>query len=182
MKTDESITIGELARRFGISRATLLYYESTGILVPGARTASGYRVYTEADAGRLAKIRMFREAGMAVAQIGPMLGDDTGTLALERRLEEINREMAALREQQRVLLSLLGPDGTRARSRTMDKETWLAVLHEAGLDDEGARDWHESFEGTAPEAHEDFLESLGLSPAEVAAIRLESRKRRGGEA
>jgi hypothetical protein len=38
--------------------------------------------------------------------------------------------------------------------------------------------WHAEFERQAPEAHEDFLASLGIPPAERALIRKRSRRAR----
>jgi len=35
----------QLAGRFGLSRSTLLYYDSIGLLSPSERTASNYRLY-----------------------------------------------------------------------------------------------------------------------------------------
>ncbi len=41
-----SMKIGELARQAQINPRTLRYYERIGLLVPSARTAAGYRLYT----------------------------------------------------------------------------------------------------------------------------------------
>ena len=38
-------------------------------------------------------------------------------------------------------------------------------------------DWHAVFERQSPEAHQDFLESLGLPAAEIAGIRKYARER-----
>ncbi len=48
-----TLKIGEVARRFGLNVHTLWYYKGLGLL-PAARRESGYRVYSEADAERLA--------------------------------------------------------------------------------------------------------------------------------
>jgi hypothetical protein len=40
-----------------------------------------------------------------------------------------------------------------------------------GLSDDEMRRWHANFERTMPEAHADFLHSLGLGPGEVRRIR-----------
>ena len=48
-----SWTVGRLARRFGLSRSTLLYYDSVGLLRPSDRSPAGYRLYTEKDLSRL---------------------------------------------------------------------------------------------------------------------------------
>ena len=38
-------TAGKLARRYALSRSTLLYYHRIGLLVPSGRSAANYRVY-----------------------------------------------------------------------------------------------------------------------------------------
>ena len=45
-------TVGRLARAFGLSRSTLLYYDSIGLLRPTGRSPANYRLYTRAD-GRM---------------------------------------------------------------------------------------------------------------------------------
>lgn len=45
-KRGETMRIGELARRTGVSERMLRYYEQEGLLRP-ARTTSGYRDYGE---------------------------------------------------------------------------------------------------------------------------------------
>ncbi len=50
------LTISTLARRAGLSRSTLLYYESKGLLRRPPRTAGNYRAYTEEHAARLQQI------------------------------------------------------------------------------------------------------------------------------
>jgi DNA-binding transcriptional MerR regulator len=43
------ITVGEAARRAGVSAKAVRLYESRGILPPAERTEAGYRTYTEGD-------------------------------------------------------------------------------------------------------------------------------------
>jgi len=45
-------TVGSLARSFGLSRSTLLYYDSIGLCKPSGRSAANYRTYTENDRAR----------------------------------------------------------------------------------------------------------------------------------
>jgi len=47
----------------------------------------------------------------------------------------------------------------------------VAVLRGAGLDDAAMGQWHVAFERMSPEAHQDFLESLGMCAPEIAEIR-----------
>lgn len=51
------IQVGELAKRAGITVRTLHHYEQTGLLLPSARSAAGYRLYNLADVQRLHMIQ-----------------------------------------------------------------------------------------------------------------------------
>jgi len=166
-----SLSIGQLARRCGISRSTLLYYEELGLLAP-ARTAAGYRRYSEADAVRTEQIRAWRATGMDVPAISILLRDGEHAGPIERRLQEIAADMTRLREQQDVLLRVLG----RTPSAGIDKAGWSALLRAAGLDDAAMERWHALFEQQAPQAHETFLRSLGLGAGEIERIRGWSRR------
>ncbi|WP_395404341.1 hypothetical protein ACHMW6_35450 [Pseudoduganella sp. UC29_106] len=102
-----------------------------------------------------------------------MQGGDQATL-IERRLRDIHREIAQLREQQDVLLQLLraGASGPVAAGEpAMTKERWTAMLRAAGLDDDAMARWHALFEHQSPQAHEDFLRSLNLPAGEIERIR-----------
>jgi DNA-binding transcriptional MerR regulator len=46
-------TISALARRFSLSRSTLLYYDSIGVLAPTSRSRAGYRLYGDDAVRRL---------------------------------------------------------------------------------------------------------------------------------
>lgn len=54
------LTVTQLARQFGISRATLLYYEREGLLTPVCRSENGYRWYGEKEVSLLGDILAYR--------------------------------------------------------------------------------------------------------------------------
>ena len=58
----------------------------------------------------------------------------------------------------------------------INKERWVEIMRAAGLKDEDMRNWHVQFEKMEPEAHQEFLESLGIKPDEIKKIREWSRK------
>lgn len=171
-------TITRLAREVGLSRSALLYYDSIGLLRPSARSRAGYRLYTEEDRRRLLAICGYREAGVALERIAQLLdaAPDRAAHILEDRLRALNDEIAALREQQRVVVRLLEGRVTQPSARAMDKQGWVALLRAAGLDDAGMHRWHVEFERRSPEGHQDFLESLGIPPEDAARIRTWSRE------
>ena len=166
-------TIGRLAARFGITRSTLLYYDSIGLLRPAGRSQGSYRLYSEKDAVRLEQIRTYRAAGLSLDDIKKILDGPEHDFkeVLENRLEELNSEMALLKSQQRVLIELLKNDELFEKFRVMNKETWVSLLEASGFSEDDMFNWHVEFERTAPEKHQKFLEFLGIPEDEITAIR-----------
>ncbi len=158
-------TVGQLGKLSGLSRSTLLYYDEIGLLSPAARSSSGYRLYSESDVQRMERIMTYRNAGLSLNVIGKLLqADDTSTpVVLERHLLRVNEEIARLRQQQHVIAQLLGDAQVLRKSRSMTKDQWITLLASTGLNEEGMHKWHMEFEKMSPDAHQDFLESLGCS-------------------
>ena len=171
------LTIGQVARKYGLSRSTLIYYDNTGVLSPSGRSEANYRLYSERDLQELDRIMLFRSAGLPLEAIKALPGKQDGDVdaALEQRLSAINTEIQGLRSQQQVILRILGCNNRARDSRVLTKETWVSILEAAGLDEQGMRAWHVGFEKTSPEAHQDFLESIGIDTEEINLIRQWSR-------
>jgi DNA-binding transcriptional MerR regulator len=176
--------IGQLARRFGISRSTLLYYDSIGLFSPSGRSKSNYRTYTEADVRRLEQISTYRRTGLTLADIKKLMkrqGKTGLSRLLKKRLDELNKEIRALRSQQHFIVKLLKNNRAISKVRVMDKESWIRLLQSAGVDQASRDKWHAEFERLSPEGHRDFLESLGIPGEEIAVIRKLSRAGCGAE-
>ena len=171
-------TIGQIGKRFGLSRSTLLYYDAIGLLSPSGRSEANYRLYTDSDMRRMEQIKTFRDTGLPLSAIKDLLQPDQSlpSVILAQRLQSINGEIEQLRQQQRIIVRLLGPAHAFADSRTMDKARWVSILESTGLDEDGMSKWHAEFERSAPQAHQDFLESIGIEPEEIALIRERSRE------
>ena len=167
-----SLTISRLARQFDLARSTLLYYDRIGLLRANQHSSAGYRLYDAQAVERLKRIVELRSAGMSLATVKRVLETSTPLAdALEQQVALLNRQLAQLRAQQRVVLTLLQSRSAARRARSMSKASWTRMFRSIGLSDEDMRQWHAHFERTMPEAHRDFLESLGLDPAEVRRIR-----------
>lgn len=163
-----------MGQRFGLSRSTLLYYDSIGLLKPARRSSSNYRLYGGDEVRRMEQIELYRQAGLPLAEIARVLDhQDPGSLEqlLEQRLNALNDEIGTLRRQQRLLLELSRNGALSSRAKVVDKDTWVGMLRAAGMNEEEMLRWHREFERSAPNGHQDFLESLGLSAGEVARIR-----------
>lgn len=165
------LTVTAFARKYGLARSTLLHYHRLQLLKPTGRSAAGYRLYGPEAASRLERIVELREAGLSLRNIRRVL-DSAAPLGelLEEQIGSLNRQVAALRAQQRVSLSLLELTAKR-KPRTLSKEGWTEMFRAIGMSDEDMHQWHVNFEKTMPDAHADFLESLGLDEAEVRRVR-----------
>jgi DNA-binding transcriptional MerR regulator len=171
------MTVSTLARRCGVSRSTLLYYESMGLLPRPPRTAGNYRAYAEKDLLRLQQIGVYRKVGLGLAAIREVL-DSPGSGAariLERRLVEIDAEIEALRGHQRAILRLLQRSHAFRRREMITKDKWVAIMRAAGFTEPDMHRWHREFEKSAPDEHQEFLEFLHIPADEIKAIREWSR-------
>jgi len=167
------VTVTELARACGLSRATVLYYESRGLLAPARRSAGNYRVYGEKDLARLRQLCSYRNSGLTLRDIRSVLDRPRSEAAgvLERRLQEIATEVEKLREHQRAIARLLKDTDRFRRMKMVTKEKWVSIMRATGFSDEDMHRWHAQFEKTAPEEHQEFLEFLHIPPDEVKSIR-----------
>jgi DNA-binding transcriptional MerR regulator len=171
------VTISALARRHGLSRSTLLYYDRIGLLKPSGRTPSGYREYTDRDEERLGQICLYRRTGLSLAEIRRLLDRPRKELAaaLEGQLFELSTEIEALRDRQRIIVGLLKKPRLLERAGVMTRETWTELLRASGFTEEDMRRWHRDFERLEPRRHQRFLAFLGIPPEEIRKIRAWAR-------
>lgn len=98
--------IGEAARCVGMSVEGLRFYERRGLVRPARRTASGYRLYGEAQVDSLRFIRAAQEMGFSLREIQGLLtlreGTDDSCSSmrgqLQDKLETVQRRIELLRE------------------------------------------------------------------------------------
>jgi MerR family transcriptional regulator, thiopeptide resistance regulator len=176
VRQQKNYTISKLGLLFGLSRSTLLYYDRIGLLIPSGRTQAGYRCYSETDCLRLERICGFRRAGLALEEIRAILASGkTSAAVLERRFHEIGKEISILKVKQGLLSRMLTGIASANCPPTVDRNLWVEMLRAAGMDDWAMARWHAEFEQRAPEAHREFLLSLGIPERETLEIRKWSR-------
>ena len=169
----KTYTISQLAKRAGLSRSTLLYYDRMGLLATYGRSPANYRLYNDESIQQLERICVLREAGLSLKDIQNILSTPPGQSAgiLERRLAELGAEAVRIRRQQHQIAAMLKQIPGDRPAQVMDKEAWVQLLADSGMDEEDMRKWHIEFERSAPNMHREFLLSLGIPPAEVKSIR-----------
>jgi DNA-binding transcriptional MerR regulator len=167
------MTVTRLARSCNLSRTTVLYYESIGLLKRPPRTSGNYRSYSERDLDRLRQICMYRDAGLTLADIRFLLDARTNDASevLRRRFVEIGAGIERLREHQRAIARLLRGTDQLRRNHVVTKEKWTSIMRAAGFSENDMRRWHKEFEKSAPQEHQEFLEFLHIPPDEIKSIR-----------
>lgn len=73
MKTQNSYKIGQLAGLTGLTADTIRFYETKGLITPGKRSASGYRLYTQVDVATLQFIQRAKRVGFTLDEIHELL-------------------------------------------------------------------------------------------------------------
>jgi MerR family mercuric resistance operon transcriptional regulator len=105
------LTIGQLSKLTGVNIETIRYYEKIGMLPAPPRTASGRRIYGDAEARILAFIRRSRELGLSADDVRTLLrlgGPEKASCREVRKiasthLDDIRTKIADLRKLERLL-------------------------------------------------------------------------------
>ena len=123
------LKVGELARYTGLTVRALHHYDAIGLLAPSARSEAGYRLYNAADIGRLHAIQALRLLGLPLAEIGGLLGAESGSLPaiIQRQIASLDQQIAqasALRERLALLEERL------VEGAQPDMKDWLATLEQ----------------------------------------------------
>ncbi|MBN1378335.1 MAG: MerR family transcriptional regulator [Gammaproteobacteria bacterium] len=167
------LTVSNLAKRFRVSRATILYYERQGLLQPACRSNNGYRWYGDSEVERFENIMAYRSFGVPVADIPSLIEQNKGDSheeILRRQFSSLEREIQKLRRQQRAIVNFL-EHPELLEEKMVTKERWIEIMRAAGMEDDDMRNWHRQFEKLEPEAHQEFLQSLNIDAAEIKKIR-----------
>jgi DNA-binding transcriptional MerR regulator len=155
-----------------------LYYEASGLLQPATRTDANYRLYGERELRTMEQIKLYRSVGLSVEEIRAVLNAPRSELSsvLQRRLTQLEDEIAALQNHQKVILQMLRLNKTLRRKKEMTKDKWVAVMKDAGFTEDDMHRWHRQFEKSAPTDHQEFLQFLNIPTDEIGRIREWSRK------
>jgi DNA-binding transcriptional MerR regulator len=108
-------TVGKVAELSGVTIRTLHHYDEIGLLSPGGRSASGYRLYADSDLERLGQILFYRELGFDLKEISAIV-DDPRTDALGH----LRRQRKLLVERMERLGAMVDAIDYEMEARTMN--------------------------------------------------------------
>lgn len=124
--------IGQLADRVGVNPKTIRYYESITLMPDPERNATGYRLYSMADAERLTFIRTSQRLGLSLEEIRQILAyherdqPPCGHVLelLQRHVSDLNKRIAEMQNLRDELTGRL----KQADGLPLDAGTYCAVL------------------------------------------------------
>jgi MerR family copper efflux transcriptional regulator len=113
---EQPLRAGEVARRTGVSKDALRFYERRGLLAPPRRLANNYRVYPPGTVERVRWIRRVLAAGFTIDELARILAErDRGGIPCRQvrtlgeaklvDVEERLKELTTLRDGLRELLA-----------------------------------------------------------------------------
>ncbi len=98
------MTIGEAAKRAGISAKRVRHYEEIGVLSKAARSESGYRIYDETDVHILRFVNRARNLGFSMAEIKRLVGLWKNRRRASREVKKIAKDHLVGLEQKIIEL------------------------------------------------------------------------------
>ncbi|MBM7839270.1 DNA-binding transcriptional MerR regulator [Alkalihalobacillus xiaoxiensis] len=100
------LTIGELAKKSGVTTRTLRHYDAIHLLTPDKLSEGKHRLYCEESVLTLAKIQLFKRMGFSLKRMKPLLELQSSNV-LEEQLRVVKREQEKLKEMEETINGLL---------------------------------------------------------------------------
>ncbi|WP_274992024.1 MerR family transcriptional regulator [Promicromonospora iranensis] len=197
----DGLTVGGAASVVGVTVRTLHHWDEVGLARPSQRTSGGHRLYDAADVARLHRVRLYRELGVPLADIGALLSAPTDDAedSLRRQLDQVREHIRRLERSADALDRLiearrsgilLSPEeqveifGERwdpsqqlqARDRWGDSEQWAQYAERAA--DRSPEDWRRIM-ADVEALHGDLATAVreGVRPGSERANALAERHR-----
>lgn len=129
MSTDaELFTIGQLARRTGVSSRTIRFWSDAGLVPPAGRSAGGYRLYDAEAVARLDLVRTLRELGFGMDVTEAVLSR-AATVAevAAAHVAALDAEIRTLRLRRAVLSTVAKRGSTMKEALVMHKLARLSA-------------------------------------------------------
>lgn len=113
-------SIGEVARKTGLTVKLIRHWSDIGIVPPAGRTPTGYRLYGTDALARLQLAQTLRGLGLGLATIRDVLErEDTLAEVAATHIDALEAQIRTLRSQQAVLRSVTRRDTTAEGLSTM---------------------------------------------------------------
>ncbi|MCQ4210077.1 helix-turn-helix domain-containing protein [Streptomyces longispororuber] len=131
------LTIGQLARRTGLTVRTIRYWSDEGVLHPVTRSDGGYRLYDAESVARLELIRTLRELGLGLTDVRKVLAGDADVAAVAAaHVAALDAQIRALRLNRAVLSTVAKRNSTAEEMALMNKLARLSAAERKHIIDD----------------------------------------------
>lgn len=146
-------SIGQLARRTGLSVRTIRFWSDCGVLPPTERTDAGYRLYDATAVARLELIRTLRELGVGLAAVQRLLARHTTVRDVaETHVAALDAAIRTLRLHRAVLRTVAKRNTTMEEITLMNKLAKLSAQERQQIIDDFVQRAFAGIEPGAPGA------------------------------
>ncbi|BCJ55368.1 MerR family transcriptional regulator [Actinoplanes sp. NBRC 14428] len=119
---EDTYSIGEVARRTGLSVSAIRFYSDAGIVAPTGHTGAGYRRYDLRAVAGLELVRTLRELGASLDEIRRLLADKITLPELATaHLAIVEGQLSRFQARRAVLRTVVRQGGTTAQVSLMHK-------------------------------------------------------------
>lgn len=165
---EELFTIGQLARRTGLTVRTIRFWSDSEVLRPVGRSAGGYRLYDAEAVARLELVRTLRELGLDLETVRRVLNRQAGIADVARaHVRALDAEIGTLRLRRAVLWSVAQRNSTTEEMRIMHKLAQLTAQERQRLIDDFVTRTFDGIDPDAPGAQ--IAQAMRQMPAELPA-------------
>lgn len=133
----ELYTVGQIARRTGLSVHTIRFWSDSGLIAPTDRSAGGYRLYDIDALARFDLVRTLRELGIGLEAIQTILARRaTVAEVAEVHARALDAEIKALKLRRAVLGAIAKRGGTTEETMMTHKLVQLSATQRQQVIDE----------------------------------------------
>lgn len=175
------LTVGELARRVGVTVRTIQYYDQQGLLSPSAKGPQNQRLYTDDNVKDLYRILTLKYLGLSLSQIksDAALYQESAAVqeladeqmdAIEEQFQTLFRRMTTLRALRDESLESAGVDwermaGTVERCQGESQFFWRLTCIRDDAPSEAAAEDRVARSESVSKWHELIADTIRLMPA-----------------
>ncbi|MEU4640374.1 MerR family transcriptional regulator [Micromonospora sp. NPDC023814] len=158
-------TIGQLARRTGLSVRTIRFWSDLDLLPPTGRSPGGYRLYDAAAVARLELLRSLRELGIGLDDVRRIV-DRQSTVrdVAQAHVRALDAEIRTLRLRRAVLRSVTRRGSTTEELRIMNDLARLSARERQRIIDDFVA---EVFDGVDVDLGAGLAQAMRALPADL---------------
>jgi DNA-binding transcriptional MerR regulator len=162
----ERFTIGQLARRTGLSVRTIRFWSDAGVVSPTARSEGGYRLYDAVALARVELVRTLRELGLGLDAVARVVNHQVALSDLARaHAMAIDAEIRVLRLRRAVLRTVARRGSTIEEMTRMHKLARLSAQERQRIVDDFVERAFAGLDAGAPGGR--IAEAMRQMPAEL---------------